>query len=128
MPGLGCCGPPPFLAVRYGDLLAELDLGVAGGGIRTSVRGSGETESAPELSWLYGRERLPSAPGDMPFDLPFRASLRTRSISLGGMMVLEGCFLLDWGFTTGDCRTALAGFFMELLEVFLLDLRATPGV
>lgn len=41
----------PFcLALRYGDLLAELDLGVAGGGIRISDNGSGETESCPELS------------------------------------------------------------------------------
>ena len=50
--GLDCCCAPPLLAVRYGDLLAELDLGVAGGGIKISDRGSGDTESAPELSWL----------------------------------------------------------------------------
>ena len=34
----------------WGDFPAELDLGVAGGGIKTSESGSGETESASELS------------------------------------------------------------------------------
>ena len=49
----------PFcFASRYGDLLAEPDLGVAGGGISTSERGSGDTESAPELSWPYGTGSL----------------------------------------------------------------------
>jgi len=36
----------------YGDLLADPDLGVAGGGIRASDNGSGEIDSASELSWL----------------------------------------------------------------------------
>ena len=50
--GLGCWCPLAILAVRYGDLLAEIDLGVAGGGIKISDKGSGDTDSAPELSWL----------------------------------------------------------------------------
>ena len=46
----GAAWRPFCLALRYGDLLAEVDLGVAGGGIRISDNGSGETESGPELS------------------------------------------------------------------------------
>ena len=34
-----------------GDLLEEADLGVAGGGINTSDKASGDTDSASELSW-----------------------------------------------------------------------------
>lgn len=40
----------PGLATICGDLLAEADFGVAGGGIRTSDSGSGDIDSASELS------------------------------------------------------------------------------
>lgn len=42
-----CC-----FARREGDLLVVPDLGVAGGGIRTSDKDSGEIDPASELSWL----------------------------------------------------------------------------
>jgi len=108
------------LASRYGDLLAELDLGVAGGGMRISDRGSGETESAPELSWQYGR-------GSFPWDarvagVDFCTSSMMPDISFTGIMVLEGCFFLC-GFIAGDCLTARAGFFVEADDVFRFDLR-----
>ena len=37
-------------AVKYGDRLAGFDFGVAGGGIRISDKGSGDMDSASELS------------------------------------------------------------------------------
>lgn len=43
-----------------GELLVALDLGVAGGGIRTSDKDSGEMDSASELSWLYGKGCFPA--------------------------------------------------------------------
>lgn len=43
-------------------------------------------------------------------------------ISFDGITVLEDCFFL-WGFIAGDCLTALAGFFVELVVVFRFDLR-----
>lgn len=43
------CGPDEAAAI-WGDLLAEADFGVAGGGIKTSDRGSGDMDSASELS------------------------------------------------------------------------------
>jgi len=117
-------GGCPCLASRYGDLPAELDLGVAGGGIKTSDNGSGETESGPELSWLYGIGSLPSL---LWADFDFRASSMMPETSFAGMTVLEGCFFLC-GFIAGDCLTARAGFFVELDDVFLLDLRRGAGV
>lgn len=41
---------PTCWAVRYGDLPAVADFGVAGGGIRASDNASGEIDSASELS------------------------------------------------------------------------------
>ena len=41
---------PARFACRYGDLPADPGLGVAGGGIKISERGSGDIDSASELS------------------------------------------------------------------------------
>lgn len=100
------CGPDEAAAI-WGDLLAEADLGVAGGGIKTSDSGSGDMDSPSELSrlrevgplllvcCLIWRELLAfSASSMIPFTL------------LGGMLVLDSCFFLDCGFIEGDCRTA----------------------
>ena len=46
----GAACDPDVAALIWGDLLAEADLGVAGGGIKTSESGSGEMDSASELS------------------------------------------------------------------------------
>lgn len=50
--GIGADCGPEVAGTIWGDLLAEADLGVAGGGIKTSDNGSGEMDSASELSWL----------------------------------------------------------------------------
>ena len=48
--GAGADCEAPCFAARYGDLLAGVDLGVAGGGISISDKGSGDIDSASELS------------------------------------------------------------------------------
>ena len=48
--GAGAAWDPVCLAARYGDRLADVDLGVAGGGMSISDKGSGEIDSASELS------------------------------------------------------------------------------
>ena len=48
--GIGAACGPDVAPLIWGDLLAEADLGVAGGGIKTSESGSGEMEPASELS------------------------------------------------------------------------------
>ena len=58
MATIGADWDPGCFALRYGDLLEELDLGVAGGGIKMSDRGSGDIDPASELSLLYGRPKL----------------------------------------------------------------------
>lgn len=50
--GAGTGWDPDCFAARYGDLLAGVDLGVAGGGISISDKGSGDIDSVSELSWL----------------------------------------------------------------------------
>lgn len=52
MASMGADWEPACFAARYGDLPADVDLGVAGGGINISDKGSGDTESASELFWL----------------------------------------------------------------------------
>ena len=52
MATIGADWDPGCVALRYGDLLEELDLGVAGGGIKMSDRGSGDIDPASELSLL----------------------------------------------------------------------------
>ena len=50
--GAGTGWDPGCFAAKCGDLLAGVDLGVAGGGIKISDKGSGDIDSASELSWL----------------------------------------------------------------------------
>ncbi len=50
--GAGAGPVPGCFAARYGDLLADVDLGVAGGGINISDKDSGDIDSASEVSWL----------------------------------------------------------------------------
>ena len=69
--------------------MEAVDLGVAGGGIRISERGSGEIDSASELSRLFGKWfLLPTATlfALDPFD--FLASSIIPENLLVGMMVL----------------------------------------
>ena len=56
-----------------------------------------------------------------------RASSIIPATSLGGMVVLNDCFLRLWGFMEGDCLTARAGFFNAAEDVFLLDFRTAVG-
>ena len=85
---------PICCAVRYGDFPAEADLGVAGGGIRASDKGSGDIDSASELSWLYAADNTPAREV-----FRFCASWIISATSFGGMTVL---FRLDCGFIAGD--------------------------
>jgi len=64
---------PTCCAVRYGDLPAVAEFGVAGGGIRASDNGSGEIDSASELSGLDGTGK-PLARGILTPFLVFWAS------------------------------------------------------
>ncbi len=90
--GTGC--EAGCFAARYGDLLADMDLGVAGGGISISDNGSGDIDSASELSWLYGKGSFPSAVvGRALSGFDLRASSIIPATSLGGMVVLDDCFL-----------------------------------
>lgn len=107
-------------AARYGDLPAVADLGVAGGGIRASDNGSGDIDSASELSGLDGTGQTPACGVLAPGVLVFRASWIISATSFGGMTIL---FLLDCGFIAGDERTVRVGFRNVLAGVFLLDFR-----
>lgn len=81
------------------------DRGIAGGGIRTSVNGSGDTE----LSLVCDSPELCFAP-ELAVELPFIASIRSE-----GIEVTDGGRLRLCGFMAGDCLTLLAGVLVDML-------------
>lgn len=83
------CGP------TAGDLRAG---GRAGGGIRGSERGSGETESCPELSLLPNRRLL--LPKGRAFGSPWSW---VRPLRTSSELMFKRDFFRVWGRTEGDC-------------------------
>lgn len=76
---------------RCGDLPEISDLGVAGGGIKISDKGSGDIDSAPELSCMAGME-VRDRECSTRFD--FRASSKTVETPFGGIVELIDCLFL----------------------------------
>lgn len=103
--GMGADWNPGFATI-CGDLLAEADLGVEGGGIRISERGSGDIDSASELSWPIPTESMPPVCCIAFVErLAFSASSTIPDTLLLGILVFEECFFFGCGFIAGDCRT-----------------------
>lgn len=102
--------PPPFLAIRYGDLCADPDLGAGGGAIKISESGSGEIDSEAELSWLFITWRFcPLRWGGVELDPACSGCSAISVRSFGGLIaLLDGAFRLC-GFIEGDWRTTRAG-------------------
>lgn len=122
--GMGADCDPGFATI-WGDLLAEADFGVAGGGIRISDKDSGETDSASELSWLMAMGNFCTGRcGTFVERLAFPASSMISETLFDGMLVLDSCFFLVWGFIEGDCRTVRERLRCAVVEAFLRDLRA----
>ena len=93
--GIGADCDPGFATI-CGDLLEEMDFGVAGGGIRISDNGSGDIDSASELSWLVATGALPRVCWVALFDrLAFSASSMMSATLFGGILVLDECFFFD---------------------------------
>ncbi len=95
---------PCCCAARYGDFPAEADRGVAGGGIRASDNGSGDIDSASELSWMY---KPPCWKFLLALFFELCASWMISATSFAGMTVL---LRLACGFIAGDWRTVRVGF------------------
>lgn len=91
--------------------------------MRASDRGSGEIDSASELSCACDPVNAPCKWTLFGFVFEVWASSMTSATSFGGITVLVGSLRLDCGFIAGDCRTVLVGFRPPALEVFLLVLR-----
>lgn len=121
-------GTAPDCGWRCGDRPTDPGRGVAGGGMRISSRGSGDTDSVSELSWLYGSGRLPGGGNAAPVDRDLSASSSTSATSAGGMTVLDGAFLRLWGFIAGDCRTARPPLLVALAVDFRFDGRSRDAV
>ena len=120
-------GPSACLAEIWGDFPAELDLGVAGGGMSTSEMGSGEIESASELSWLYGSGSLLMAlvAEVTPAGFVGSAFSMMVDISFGVSFEVEPCFLRCCDFIIGDCFTDLEAD-LGVGTVFRRDFRNGP--
>jgi hypothetical protein len=89
--------------------------------MRISDRGSGDIDSASELSVL-GRFKLPPLVVDGSGFPDFCVLCVISSTSLGGITV-EDVFFLRWALSTGDCRSDLAEPLVLMLFDFLLVLR-----
>ena len=118
------CGA--FSGPRCGDFLEDPGLGVAGGGIKTSDKYSGEMDPDSEVVWLAERARfsLLDCRG-----LCWSATLLLSimlAISFGGIVVLDDCFL-RCGFIDGDSLTVRGVALPEGVGYFFFDLFATEG-
>lgn len=85
-----------MFAASGGDLLAEAEWGVTGGGISISDRGSGDIDSASELSKLMVPRGLAIACWFTWIErLAFSASSTMPDTLLPGILVFEECFFRE---------------------------------
>ncbi len=111
---------PLFLAEIAGDCVA--DAGFGGGPMMFSLSGSGEMDSAPELSCAPRGSSMP-VPGCEGDRLDF-CMLSSRSwTSLEGITLFSDVLRL-LGFVTGECRTVAEDATERGAEAFLRILRA----